>query len=298
MLLVGEIAALTGSALWGISSHLYGSVVRELSPSFMNFVKNVFAALCFGCVCLVFRIAPFGLGWHETGALLLSGVIGIGLGDTVWFLALRFMPVHTVLVVGTVSPLVSAILAWLTIGESLSVASWICMAITVSGIALVVSEPQKRQADARFTPSMRLVGIGLVVLAVLLGAVSNVITRSVFVSAEISPFWSGFLRLLAGSVVAFFFVVFMRIKRGAGSAVSLGVYGRLLVGASLGTVLGIFCQQLAFQHTSVGVAQALMSVTPVFSIIFAVITGQRPSFRSLTGSLIATVGVVGLVAGV
>jgi drug/metabolite transporter (DMT)-like permease len=298
MLFVGEIAALTGSALWGISSHLYGTVVRELSPTKMNLIKNVFAAACFGLVCFLFRISPSGLGWHEAGALLLSGVIGIGLGDTVWFLSLRFLPVHSVLVIGTLSPIISAVLAWLTIGELLSISSWLCMAITVAGIALVVSESQKRAADARFSSSMRLAGIGLVVLAVVLGAVSNVITRSVFVVAEVSPFWSGFLRLFAGSVVAFFSVAFMRVKRGAQPRVSLGLYGRLLGGASLGTVVGIFCQQTAFQHTSVGVAQALMSVTPVFSIVFAIATGKRPSRRSLFGSLIATVGVVGLVVGV
>ncbi len=292
----GEAAALAGSALWGISSYFYGGIVRSVRPSQMNLVKNIYAAGCFGLVCLCFRIPFSGIGTHEALALLLSGMIGIGLGDTVWFLALRYLPVHSVLVVGTLSPIVTALFAWGAIGETLSAFAWISMLLTMCGIVVVVSERQeKSETTATNDYRTRVLGIGLVVLAVLLGAVSNVITRSVFANAEISPFWSGFLRLTAGMLVALFSVVFFRGPPKSEPKAPGGVYFKLLFAASLGTVLGIFCQQTAFKYASAGVAQALMSTTPIFAMVFLVFTGRRPSFRALTGSAIATLGVVGLV---
>jgi drug/metabolite transporter (DMT)-like permease len=296
MFFLGEGAALAGSALWGISSYFYGNIVRSIRPSKMNLVKNIYAACCFGLVCLCFRIPTSGLGMHETVALFLSGMIGIGLGDTVWFLSLKYLPVHSVLVVGTLSPIVTALFAWALIGEALSFFAWISMLLTMCGIVVVVSERQEKSASlAKSDYRTRILGIGLVVLAVLLGAVSNVITRSVFATAEISPFWSGFLRLIAGMLVALFAVVFFRGAAKSDPKVAKVVYLKLLFAASLGTVVGIFCQQTAFKYASAGVAQALMSTTPIFAIGFLFFTGRRPSSRALIGSAIATLGVVGLV---
>ena len=67
----------------------------------------------------------------------------------------------------------------------------------------------------------------------------------------------------------------------------------LLVAVVLGPTVGVWLSQVAFAKTSVGVAQTLLSLVPVFMLPIArVAYGSRPSRLGVIGTFVAFAGTI------
>lgn len=75
--------------------------------------------------------------------LILSGFIGIVIGDIAWLEALRQLGASRVLVIDTVKPFVAALLGWLVLGEALKSVAFSGIALTVVGILVVELERER-----------------------------------------------------------------------------------------------------------------------------------------------------------
>ena len=100
----GELAALSAAFLWALASVLYGRIGQYLSPLKMNLLKNVIA------IGMTIGVLSAGGGlFHELDImpaimLLLSGAIGIGMGDTAYFGALQYIGPRRALLIMILSP--------------------------------------------------------------------------------------------------------------------------------------------------------------------------------------------------
>ncbi|MEP0854872.1 EamA family transporter [Trichocoleus sp. DQ-U1] len=85
----GELAALSAAFLWAIASLVYSRLGRQIPPLELNLFKGIIA-IAFLVLTLLLQgqllpeINPTALT-----LLLLSGVLGIGLGDTAYFAAIQ-----------------------------------------------------------------------------------------------------------------------------------------------------------------------------------------------------------------
>ncbi|MCP4275570.1 MAG: DMT family transporter, partial [Gammaproteobacteria bacterium] len=86
--MTGEIAALTTALCWAIAARLFRLLGRSFSPLAMNFWKGSISIVLLSIATQFFlpsvSLPPSAWYW-----LLLSGAIGIGLGDTFFFQALN-----------------------------------------------------------------------------------------------------------------------------------------------------------------------------------------------------------------
>jgi drug/metabolite transporter (DMT)-like permease len=65
----------------------------------------------------------------------------------------------------------------------------------------------------------------------------------------------------------------------------------VVVNALTGPTLGVSCFQWALKTTATGVVLPIVATTPLVVIPFAYwLEGERPSVRSLVGSVIAVIG--------
>jgi drug/metabolite transporter (DMT)-like permease len=72
-------------------------------------------------------------------------------------------------------------------------------------------------------------------------------------------------------------------------------WGWLILAAFLGTYCGLGLQQTALKLAPAGIAQTLLSTSPLFALPLAMVLGEKVSARAVSGALLAVVGVALLV---
>ena len=309
----GEIAALGAAILWAISSIIYSRLGQRIPPLKLNLFKGAIAITLL-VLTLFLRndflpsIAPVPLC-----LLLLSGVVGIGIGDTAFFAALNCLGPRRALLMETLAPPMTAIGALIFLQEQLSVGAWCGLLLTILGVAWVVTERIPNSS----THSVNLArGISFGLLAALAMATGGILSRAVLANTTISPLWAALLRLIA-AVLVLLPSIWLKAKRqeaippaplpkGGGKrqeAIKLEKYSRIKIyrlfplitaifcAAFAGTYLGIWLQQTAIKFTAAGIALTLTNTSPLFVLPLAIYLGEKVSFRAIAGAVIAISGI-------
>ena len=223
--------------------------------------------------------------------LLLSGAIGIGLGDTFFFQALnKIGDAQTMLVAETLAPIFTALLAMAWIGEWLSWQQWLGIAVVIMSVDMIV-KLQKRSALELFSLS----GYVFAALAALCQAVGAVISRDILVSYELDAFNASQIRLIGGLVIITSLMLVMKQRWLPETVNAVRTWGLFFATTLIGTVLAIYLQMVAFSATKAAVVQTLFASSVVLSLGLAWLLGERVSRSTLIWSLIALVGVAILV---
>ncbi|MCS7226276.1 MAG: DMT family transporter [Gloeomargarita sp. SKYB31] len=221
----------------------------------------------------------------------MSGVVGIGIGDTAFFAALNALGVERTLLMDKLSPVLVTLLAWLTLGEQLQAGQLVGLGLTVAGVVLVVTEGRA----VGWGSLCRWSGLGWGVLYAVAQSVGMVISRAALVDSAISPLWSATIRLTAGLLVLSWGLSrhqpsrgWMILRRQPAWLLPLAVT------AFLSTYAGLWLQQMALQWAPAGVVQALSSTSPLFALVLVWLTGGPISRRAGLGMLLTLLGCSGL----
>ncbi|RUO44003.1 EamA family transporter [Aliidiomarina taiwanensis] len=288
-MLIGQIAALSAAFLWALATLLYSKSSHHLSAVQLNLVKGLVASplLLFG----VFALPGHSWeGWSQNTWLLMtaSGVIGITLGDSCYFAALRRLgPAHTILLEYLAPPL-AALLAWLVLSESLTLWQMLASLIVILGVLLVITERQLG-SPMRLSRS----GLAFAITAAACQATGLVMAFQGFALSQVSAAEAAFVRLLGGTLVLTAGIMLFRPRLIPGTYKSLkqSPFWPLLVAIVIGTFLAIWLQQMAVAYVTPGIAQTLLSTAPLFMLGLNVFRGQRVSIRAVIGTLIAMLGI-------
>ena len=285
----GEVAALMAAFLWAVATVIFGKLGRHLVPPVLNFVKGCFAIALILLTLWLQSNRPVGFEGTAMGVLLLSGVIGIGLGDTAYFAALNELGARRALLMESLAPPMAAFLAGLFLGETLSLNAWAGIVLTLTGVGWVISE--RVPDDSRgHTVSRRGVALGL--LAAIGQATGAVLSRAALAETDVDPLWSTLLRLVGGIVVLLGVLLWrQKLTVDLQPLQSLRLVLVVMIAAVLGTYLALWLQQTALKYSATGVAQALMATSPLFVLPIAACMGDRISLRAILGVLVALGGV-------
>ena len=286
----GEVAALAGACLWAISATVYIVIGAKIPPLLLNLAK--------GLIAIAFIFLTFILTKHEFSpvnimaimGLVISGLIGIGIGDTAYFRALNSLGARKTLLLETLAPPITAILAFIFIGEKLNTTIWMGIIITITGIAWVISErnPQNIEQSEKTK-----VGIRWAFLGVISQAIGAVIARYTLSNTEISALESALIRLVGGTIIILILMASQQkpILSVVKTNWSIKLVIILTVTAFASTYLGIWLQQTAFKFAPAGVAHTLLATSPLFVLPIVTALGEKISYRSIMGAIIALVGV-------
>ncbi|MGG6296029.1 DMT family transporter [Leptolyngbya sp. AN02str] len=285
----GEIAALSAAFIWAIASVVFLHLGQRLSPLILNVAKSGIAI-----AMLLLTLGIQGVGLPEASStpvllLLLSGAVGIGIGDTAFFGCINELGPRRALLMEALAPPLAAFIALIFLQEQLSAIAWFGIILTIAGVAWVVVERAHPSQQPIANPWL---GIGLGLIAACGQASGAVLSRAALADTTVSPLWSSLLRLVAGVSVLLLLLARQPHRRYELKWVRSPRFLATLVGvAFFGTYLAVWLQQTALKHTEAGIAQALGSISPLFVLPFAVMMGDRISYRALGGVVLALVGV-------
>lgn len=286
----GELAALGAACLWALSAVIYARLGQKIPPMALNLSKGVIA-IAFIALTLIVQgnVFPSGINAVALGCLLLSGIFGIGLGDTFYFEALNNIGARRTLLLQALAPLLAALMALICLQETLSLGAWLGIWLTVMGVTWVISERVPGTAGKAINLRR---GISFALLAALGQASGAVLSRAALADTTISPLWSTLLRLVGGALVL---LLWMPIQQPLmiwfKPLQSKRLLGIIAVTALFSTYLGIWLQQTALKYTATGIAQALLATSPLFVLPIAMWMGEVVSFRAFLGVLVAIGGI-------
>ncbi|MCC2617686.1 DMT family transporter [Aestuariibacter halophilus] len=288
---MGEIAALSTALCWAIAARMFRVLGASFSPLALNFWKGL-AAIGILLVITQFFLPAVSLPNSAIYWLLLSGVIGIGLGDTFFFQALnKIGDSQSILVAETLAPIFTALLAMAWIAEWLTWQQWVGVAMVLFSVDVVI-KLQKRDTQQIFEAS----GYVYAALAALCQAVGAVISRDILTETGVDAFNASQVRLIGGMAMI---VLLMVVTRQRWMPITLNKMRtwRLFAGATvIGTFAALYLQMLAFTYTKAAVVQTLFATSVILSLLVAKVLGEKVNGKTAIWSVFALVGVAVLVA--
>jgi drug/metabolite transporter (DMT)-like permease len=286
--LIGALAALAAALCWTLASSLWRRLPTSLSGAELNLLKNWLALA---------MLLPLVLGrpWPEAqGPLLLlalSGVLGIALGDSLYFAALRRLGTRRTLTIDAGGPAVASVGGMVWLAEVPEPLHWFGLGLITFALLLVAVQ---RSGDA-FAGRRQLQGVVLALGALFCGSAGALVSRAALRDAAFDPLQSALVRVLAAGLVLLPLLRGWR-TRGWGPRPSARRWPLGLLATLLGTTAGIALQQLALQQLPGGIAVALLATAPLMAIPLAPLEGDRPGWRGWLAALLALCGVSALVA--
>ncbi len=301
------LAALLTTILFSISAVCGHRSARLIGGTEANFWRITFATVFLAAYAYGFGQ---GLAGSAFPVFLLSGVVGIGLGDVAYFQALPRLGARlSLLLVQCLTAPFGALIEWLWLGTALSLTQILSGIVILGGVAIALTPRE----DMKLTPREATVGALSGVLAALGGAGGAVLSRKAYQIVHdhrehIDAINAGFQRVVGGLFLAGIcllivkrreFRVQARAPRELVIAASKrkwrGVWLWILLNSLAGQTLGVSCMQWALERTPAGVVMSIIAMSPIVVIPIAwVVEGERPTPRSLVGGAIAVAGVIGL----
>lgn len=160
---------------------IYARTGNRAPALFLNLVKGTIAVAMLGVTILVLGDAAPELTTSQWLWLAGSGVVGISIGDSAYFSAIKRVGPSQTLLIESLAPPLTGVLALFFLHEAIGFWAWTGIFLTMSGILWVVTEHHPQQK------SINLPGLGFATLAALCQATGMVMSRQVMVTTDITP---------------------------------------------------------------------------------------------------------------
>ena len=264
--MIGIISAFGAAISWTYACFIWRSQTEKYKSIDINLVKNVIAFLIFLPAFINIHIFT---DLKSLLILLLSGVVGIGLGDTFYIKSLQVIGTRRTLSIETLSPLLAALSGEIFINENLALRSYIGIVIISISLFILLRQRTNLLVNnlTNITEENNLKFFIFPLLSVLCAVLGGLLSRIVFLERDLSPFQTTEIRLL-GAIIFLITIKKFRVnfffKRLDNNAQK-----RFLLSIFLGTNLGILLQQIVFKTLPLGIGWTLLSTSPVISLFFA-----------------------------
>jgi drug/metabolite transporter (DMT)-like permease len=295
---LGELVGLSCAAIWATCSFIWAREGKGISAFSINTFKAIAALLMVSVLSMIFLESawPTEFTLRQQSILLISGMIGLGMGDLFYFYALLKMGARRALLMWLTAPAMAAILGMVFLGEgeTIGLRGWTGMALTGIGIVVVQLERPSKDDPAEKALSRRIILWGtLAGLVASLGqAVSSLLSK--FVLNEGAASLQVVQVRLAGAMV---FLVLGGVVLGRLRTWLLPFKRKRLLGYALlvtffSAVVGLFMMTLSQKLIPIGLSNTLTSTSPIFALPLAwLFFRSRVTLRAVVGTLIAFSGV-------
>jgi drug/metabolite transporter (DMT)-like permease len=286
----GELSALITAIMWTGSALAFAAATTRVGSVYVNVVR-LLAAVILLFVTIVVGNMRDDISIIQAGYLVVSGLVGFVFGDTFLFKSFEYNSARIGMLIMSVAPAVAALLAFIFLGETLTFTGMIGMAITFTGIMLVILE--RKEASTHHLP-VSMAGVFYAFLGALGQAGGLVLAKFAFVIGPMNGFIATFIRAFAATLVLIPLNYFTRrfTRPAAIFSNNPKALSFTLLGAFLGPYLGVTFSLIAISMTNVAIAATIMSIVPILMLPTVwILFRERLSWRAVVGACVAVAGV-------
>ena len=237
----GYLAALCSAFLWSIAVVTFKSVSKDLSPFLINSVKNSIAFFLF-IIVFNFLGLPFwydGFILNDYLIIIASGILGMGIGDSLFIYALSRIKANQAAIIDTMAPVINYFLSFIILGTILNLSQTIGSLIVIIAILFITYENKidKNQEN------VDKIGVLLQLIATVTSCYGIVILKPVLNKVGDSiqlQIWITVFRLLPGMLIAW--IIFFSQKNSMLLLLKIknrDVLKKMFLGSSLGTFIAL-----------------------------------------------------------
>jgi len=307
-------AAILATLLFSLSAVSGKRLSHHLSGVEANFWRFLLAAFLLGAYAHSFGL---GLGGGALGMFFISGIIGFGVGDYGLFRAYPILGSRlTMVMTQCLAAPFAASIEWLWMGETLSLGQVLAGTAILMGVALALAPSETVDVDKKHWKAGILWGL-MSAFGQGFGAVLSRKALSLMEAPTTLESWLGFRykletldgmsqayqRVLGGLTVMAILLLIRKIKIRKGGSIQTEVpltsaslkliIGLIVANTLCGPMLGVGAYQWALSSLPSGIVLSVVSLSPLVIIPLAMkFEGERPTLRSIIGSVVAVAGVV------
>lgn len=293
-----ELAALAAAVCWALTGILAAAPAGHLGAIAFNRVRQV-------TVTLLLAIYVLASGtWRDlspevVAPLVLSGLIGIFVGDTLLFTALNRIGPRRAGILFALNAPMSALLGWVFLGETLPPLALVGIALTCAGVMLAILFGKRPGQSARLesVTGPLWIGVALGLGAALGQSLGSIIARPVM-AAGVDPFAASMLRVgvAAACLSVVMLLPFETVK--PRNTLTLKVLSQTALTGILAMGLGMTLLLYALSGGKVGIVSTLSATSPVLILpLLWLTTGERPARGAWAGALLVAAGMTVLFLG-
>ena len=263
--MIGIFSAFGATLSWTYACSIWRAQTNSYKPIEINILKNIIAFIIFSPVILFFN---YSTDYKYFLILLLSGVIGIGLGDTFYLKSLNLIGTRKTLSIEALSPLIAAITGTLFINDNLNINAWIGIIIVTGALIKIIRKKSYLlDKDSKLVINNNsLENYLYAFLSVLFAVIAALLSRFVLLESDLTPIFTTEIRLF-GSIIFLCSITKMKLRFFINNFDSKEK-NQFIISVVMGTNIGIFLQQIVFQSLPLGIGWTLLSTSPIISLLF------------------------------
>jgi drug/metabolite transporter (DMT)-like permease len=290
--IIGIAAALTSAASWALGSILFKKIGEKVSPFGMTLTKGILGIILLGIAYALYGFESVPL--NAAGMLFISGIIGIAVGDTLFFAALQYLGPKVQIIFFMLGQVMTAMLGLLILKEMPLLLQWIGIAVTLIGAATVLWKKIFSDSENQKT-ALRGVIFGL--LAMFSFSISLIIAKQAMIT--VSALSAVLVRMGAGTFGILVYGLFgrkVRIWLVPFQDIRMVVF--FFVSVCIITFGGFWLSLVAIKLLDIAVASTLGATEPLFVLpLTLIILKERIAPVEVIGAILTVCGVVIIIIG-
>lgn len=273
--------ALGANLSFALGSQIFTHYARKFSSSWMNFFKACMGLFCFGVTITVAG------SWHDipaswVGLFLLSGTIGLGIGDILLLKAFSELGPGRTLIIFSFQPLFLGLMSYFAFDQTMDSRKFLAIFFFILCVGITSLESFRK--DRKW----QIGGIALAFGGILLDASGLIITRYTFDNnPQITSLEGNFYRCI-GAVV--FFLLLSRVRPynilEQFKSLNLKSKGMVFLGGFLGTYLSLALYLHAVQRAHLASLAGIAITGTLFTNILECIIAKKWPSKYLLVSLV------------
>ena len=289
---MGELAALGTAFFWAFTAIWFTVAGRRVGSAVVNRTRLFFALILLSIAHLLVEgeLLPFGAEPERWLWLGLSGILGLVIGDAFLFQAFVVVGSRLAMLMMALVPVISTILAWLFLGQILTIVQVLAILIAVGGVAWVgwISNSEGEEEDRKFVLRGILLGLGAA-----FGQAIGLIAAQKGLQGDFSPLSGTLIRIIVAAIVIWSIALLRRQLGSTLEALGDRTALRAIMGATVvGPFIGVWLSLVAISLAPVGIASTLMSLTPIILLpLTRWFFKEQISGKVALGTMTALIGV-------
>ena len=276
---------------WAVSSLISADVTRTIGGLAFNRLRLFFVSIML--ITFTFYLDTWNTVNKEfIFTILLSGIIGIFLGDTLLFIALQKIGPRRNNILFSLAAPFTVMLNIIFLNEIMSIINLIGCIIVFLGVLVAIVYGNSRDKNHRWEiiEGNLYIGIILGIGASLCQAIGLIMMKPIL-SMGADPIASASLRT-AISFIFISFTFFLNYKIfNQKTSLNLKIVAQSILSGFLGMALGMSLLLIALQKADAGIVATLSSTSPIMILLLIwLITHKMPTYGAWIGTILAIVG--------